>query len=186
MNPETRPGEVVLTGEARWLLATLLHSCDSDTAELFDFSGGCAGTVISSATCGAWGAALWDQLPNLCLIRFSSPSSPGVRAHMLIAASEAQRVGERLGTPIPDLGPRQGTRPTRAAEDRHRTRRLLRRPAQPMAARHEREHQRTAPPILPQRNRPIALGPGRDRSRRRSTQQQAPARHSTGRPPLKP
>jgi hypothetical protein len=102
MNPDTRPGEVVLTGEARWLLATLLHSCDSDTAELFDFSGGCAGTVISSATCGAWGAALWDQLPNLCLIRFSSPSSPGGRAHMLIAAPEAQRVGERLGSDYRD------------------------------------------------------------------------------------
>src|SRR5262249_37083440 len=39
-----------------------------------------------------------------------------------------------------DLGPRQRTCPTRPADHRHRRSGLLRRPAQPMATRHQREN----------------------------------------------
>ena len=35
---------------------------------------------------------------------------------------------------------------------------LLRRPAQPLAAGHEREHERTPAPVLPEGHRPVALG----------------------------
>jgi IS30 family transposase len=70
------------------------------------------------------------------------------------------------------LGPRQGTLPARAAQDRHRPGGLLRRSAQPLAARHEREHQRPAPPVLPQGHRPLSMESRRSRGRRRSPQRQ--------------
>ena len=44
---------------------------------------------------------------------------------------------------------------------------LLRRPAQPLAAGDEREHQRAPAPILPEGHRPVPMEPRRDRSRRR-------------------
>ena len=47
------------------------------------------------------------------------------------------------------------------------------RPAQPMAARHQREHQRPAPAILPQGHRPFRIQPGLPRRRRRRTRRQA-------------
>ena len=47
-------------------------------------------------------------------------------------------------------------------------------PQQPLAARHQREHQRPAAPILPQRHRPLPTLPKRPRRGRRSTQQPAP------------
>ena len=58
-------------------------------------------------------------------------------------------------------------------QDRHRRRGLLRRPAQPMAARHEREHQRAAAPVLPQGHRPLAMERRRPRRRRRRAQRPA-------------
>jgi hypothetical protein len=48
-----------------------------------------------------------------------------------------------------------------------------RRPAQPVAARHQREHQRPAAPVLPQRHRPGPLEPRRPRRRRRRPQRAA-------------
>ena len=57
-----------------------------------------------------------------------------------------------------------------ARHDRHRRAGLLLRSAQPLAARHQREHQRPAPPVLPQRHRPLHGHPGRARRRRRRTQ----------------
>ena len=50
---------------------------------------------------------------------------------------------------------------------------LLLRPAQPLAARHQREHQRAAAPVLPQGHRPRA--PQRRRPRRRRRRAQRPA-----------
>ena len=51
---------------------------------------------------------------------------------------------------------------------------LLLRPAQPLAARHQREHQRPAAPVLPQGHRPVPLQRRRPRRRRRHSQQTAP------------
>ena len=51
---------------------------------------------------------------------------------------------------------------------------LLLRPAQPLAARHQREHQRPAPPVLPQGHRPQPPQPRRPRRRRRRAQRPAP------------
>ena len=54
--------------------------------------------------------------------------------------------------------------------DQHRRAGLLLRPAQPLAAGQQREHQRPAPPVLPQAHRDRALQPSRARRRRRRTQ----------------
>ena len=51
--------------------------------------------------------------------------------------------------------------------------RLLLRPAQPLAARQQREHQRAVAPILPEALRDRALHPGRPRRGRRRTQRPA-------------
>ena len=44
-----------------------------------------------------------------------------------------------------------------AVQGRDRHPGLLRRPAEPLATRHEREHQRAPAPVLPQRHRPLAV-----------------------------
>jgi hypothetical protein len=54
----------------------------------------------------------------------------------------------RPAPPIIDMGPRRGDGSARAPARRDRSRDLLLRPTQPMAARHEREHQRAATPIV--------------------------------------
>ena len=54
--------------------------------------------------------------------------------------------------------------------DQHRRAGLLLRPAQSLAARQQREHQRSAPPVLPQTHRDRALQPSRSRRRRSRTQ----------------
>ena len=51
---------------------------------------------------------------------------------------------------VADLGPRQGAVRARTVQGRHRHRRLLRRPALTLAARHEREHQRPTATVLPE------------------------------------
>ena len=75
---------------------------------------------------------------------------------------------------VADLGPRQGAVRARPVQGRHRHRRLLRRPALALAARHEREHQRPAAPVLPQRHRPVPLEPRRPPRRPGRDQQPAP------------
>ena len=57
----------------------------------------------------------------------------------------------------PDLGPGSGTRPAQTDRRLAGHGRLLLRPALPVAARHQREHQRAPAPVLPQRHRPIRL-----------------------------
>jgi hypothetical protein len=54
--------------------------------------------------------------------------------------------------PIDHMGPRHGTRSAQAIHSRHRRAGLLLRSAKPVAAGHEREYQRTAPAVLPQRH----------------------------------
>ena len=61
----------------------------------------------------------------------------------------------------------------RAAADRHRRAGLLLRPAQPVAARHEREHQRAAAAVLPEGHRPERARRRRPRGRGRRPQRQA-------------
>ena len=56
---------------------------------------------------------------------------------------------------------------------RHRPGDLLLRPAQPLAARHQREHQRAAAPVLPEGHRPSPAHRRRPRRRRRRPQQPA-------------
>ena len=57
-----------------------------------------------------------------------------------------------------------------ADPDRHRTSDLLLRPSLPVAARHEREHQRTPSPVLPEGHRPHSSQCRRPRRRRRCTE----------------
>jgi IS30 family transposase len=52
----------------------------------------------------------------------------------------------------------------------HRHARLFLRPRQPLATRLQRKHQRAAPPILPQKHRPVRLRTRRPRTRRPGTQ----------------
>ena len=58
-------------------------------------------------------------------------------------------------------------------DNRHRTSRLLLRSAQPLAARHEREHQRAATAVFPEGDRPVRAQRGRARCRGHGTQHQA-------------
>ena len=75
------------------------------------------------------------------------------------------------------MGPRQRDGPARRADDRHRCPGLLRRPAQPLATRHQREHQRLAATVLSQGHR---LGPVEPRrARRRCRRAQQPATQDT-------
>jgi hypothetical protein len=65
-------------------------------------------------------------------------------------------------------------RSARPAAHRHRPADLLLRPSQPMAARHQREHQRAAAPVLPQRHRPEQAQRRRARRRRPGSQHPPP------------
>src|SRR3954471_8662113 len=58
----------------------------------------------------------------------------------------------RAPTAVADLGPGRGDGSTRPSADRHRDPCLLLRPSQPLAARHEREYQRPAAPVLSKGN----------------------------------
>ena len=77
-----------------------------------------------------------------------------------------------------------GTRPAQTDRRLAGHGRLLLRPALPVAARHQREHQRAPAPVLPQRHRPIRLPGGLPRRGRRGTQRPAtqnPRLHETKR-----
>ena len=76
--------------------------------------------------------------------------------------------------PVVDLGPRQGALGPRGLPGRDRHPGLLRRPSQPVAARHEREHQRAAAPVLPQGHRPLAMERRGDPGRRQRPQPPTP------------
>ena len=80
----------------------------------------------------------------------------------------------RLVRQDPHLGPRPRARPPQARHRRHRHRRVLRRPLLTLAARQQREHQRPAPRIPPQRHRPQHAHPRPAPGHRRRTQRPAP------------
>ena len=89
----------------------------------------------------------------------------------------------RAAAPLADLGPGRRDGRARPASNRQRRSGVLLRPAEPLAARHQREHQRAAAPVLPQGHRP---GP----PQRPETSRPSPlrstagrARHSDGEPP---
>src|SRR4051794_14279677 len=80
----------------------------------------------------------------------------------------------RRSLTITDLGPRQGAVTARGVQDRDRHPGLLCRPPQPLAARHQREHQRAVAPVLPEGHRPVAVERRGDRRGRQHAQQQTP------------
>ena len=71
----------------------------------------------------------------------------------------------------PHLGPGKGTIRPCPVRARHRDESLLCRPALAVAAANEREHERSAPPVLPKGNRPIPMVRRGSRSRRPHNQQ---------------
>ena len=95
-------------------------------------------------------------------------------------ASAMSTLPEQLRT-ITDMGPRQGTLPTRGVQGRDGHSGLLRRPTQSLAARHQREHQRAASPILPKGHRPLALERTKTSKASPPRSTAGPARHSDGR-----
>ena len=80
----------------------------------------------------------------------------------------------RAVTPVIDLGPRQGTVGSRPVLDHLRGQGVLRRPQEPLAARHERKHQRPFTPILSEGHRPVPLERRRHRSHRSHPQHPTP------------
>ena len=90
------------------------------------------------------------------------------------AIAERDHHAARAAAPVADLGPGHRDGPARAAADRHRPAGLLLRSAEPVAARHQREHQRAAAPVLPEGNRPRPAQRRGPRRRRRDAQQPAP------------
>ena len=70
--------------------------------------------------------------------------------------------------------------------DRHRPAGLLLRPAEPLAARHQREHQRAAAPVLPQGHRPRPPQPPTTSPRSPPRSTAARARRSAGAPRPRP
>src|ERR1035437_555102 len=71
---------------------------------------------------------------------------------------------------VVDLGPGQRDGAARAVHDRYRPPDLHLRSTQPVAARHEREHERPPTPVLPKGHQPRRGQPGRTRRRRRRTE----------------
>ena len=80
----------------------------------------------------------------------------------------------RTAAQQPGMGPGPRTRPAYTRVRRARHAGALPRPPRPLAARHQREHQRLAAPALPQGNRPARTHRGTPRRSRHGTQRQAP------------
>jgi hypothetical protein len=105
----------------------------------------------------------------------NGPALGGYGAEAMLAAIGAQMtmMPEQLrrsliwdrGTELAQHGP---------TEDRRRDRGLLRRPAQPLAARDQREHQRPPAPVLPSRHRHFPLERGGAPGRRGRAEQPPP------------
>src|SRR3984893_5475896 len=92
-------------------------------------------------------------------------------------AGFSAKFDSRTLAPELHLRPGQGTRAASRTRHRHRRERVLLRPAQPMATRHLRKHQRIVAPVPAQRHRPLGLQSGRTRCYRRQLEQPA-ARNS--------
>ena len=88
------------------------------------------------------------------------------RARRRRRRGRARRQDHRASRTAPSfahLGPRQRDGRPRPVQHHHRRPRLLLRPAQSLATRQQREHQRSVAPVLPQTHRDRALHPGRPR-----------------------
>jgi IS30 family transposase len=91
----------------------------------------------------------------------------GKDTRSVVGALTPQVVGlpEQLRRSL-DLGPRGRARPPCAVHGRYRPESLLLRPAKPLAARLQREHERAAAPVPAERNQPLrshTITAGRDR-----------------------
>ena len=80
------------------------------------------------------------------------------------------------------LGPRQRAGPAHPDQHRRRPADLLLRPGQPLATRQQREHQRAAAAVLPQRHRPVHPRRRTPDRRRRRTQRPTPQNPALGHP----
>ena len=105
-------------------------------------------------------------------------------------AAKIQTLPETLRRSLTwDQGPEM--RDWKQVADRRRHRDLLLRPAHALAARHQREHQRPAAPVLPEGQRPVRAqrsraGPGRRRTQRPAPQTpRLPQAHRGDRPPVR-
>src|SRR4029450_11420369 len=105
-------------------------------------------------------------------------NGPALAGHGAQAVRDAiaatGRDAARATPPIVDLGSGCGAGPARPAADRHRPAGVLLRSAQPLAARHQREHQRAAAPVLPQGHRPQQAQRRRPHRRRHCPHQPTP------------
>ena len=90
------------------------------------------------------------------------------------AISRRDRHAATAVAPLADLGPGRRDGPARSAACPARAAGLLLRPPEPVAAREQREHQRTAAPVLPPRHRSRPPRPRGPRRRRRRSEQPAP------------
>ena len=109
--------------------------------------------------------ALIRRGPSTGLLHHSDQGSPGGfnRSSQRLNGEELRWeyrnvVGRHVAqkaSPFTDMGPGRRDGSIHSTPNRHRFVDLLPRPAQPLATRHEREHQRSAAPVLPQRHRPV-------------------------------
>src|SRR3954464_9521533 len=83
----------------------------------------------------------------------------------LEAQAGERRIWTRPAAPVADLGPGRRDGPARPAAHRRRPRGLLLRSAEPLAAWHQREHQRAPAQLLPRGPRPPPPQPRRPRRR---------------------
>jgi hypothetical protein len=126
-------------------------------------------TRFTMAPAPSSGRGLWDPAEGQersGLGRLRRRGRP--RCHRLNDHDPARRAPS-----FPHLGPGQGDGQARRPEDRGRSCRLLLRPAEPLAARDEREHQRPAAPVLPEGHRPQQAHRRRPRRRRGCAQRAA-------------
>ncbi len=113
----------------------------------------------------------WGQAPPVK----NGPALSGYGAVAMNAALAASLARlPRAAAADPDVGPRQRTRRARPVRVGHRHEGVLRRSALTLAAAHEREHQRSAAPVLSERDRSVPMVGRRTRSGRSCPQQQAP------------
>jgi hypothetical protein len=101
---------------------------------------------------------------------------PGDHTAETVRAAMTAKLAELPDPPGPlgHLGSRQRDVRPRPFHDRNGHPGLLLRPPLALAARHQREHQRPPPPVLPQRHRPVGPQPRTPRRRRRQPQQPSP------------
>src|ERR1035437_7058019 len=122
----------------------------------------CAGSTVSIRDRQERGAPPLPRVPGGGASPEPGPPSQSCETRRLSAVA--------AGGAVVDLGPGQRDGAARAVHDRYRPADLHLRSTQPVAARHEREHERPPPPVLPKGHQPRRGQPGRTRRRRRRTE----------------